>query len=64
MPAEDSAALAAALVGVLSSPSSRVSMGAAGRITANRYDWPVVAKQVTAYYGEVLDRVWAARASA
>jgi phosphatidylinositol alpha-mannosyltransferase len=63
VPPEDSAALAAALVGLLTAPETRERMGAAGRLTAKRYDWPVVAGQVAGYYGEVLDRVWAARAS-
>lgn len=64
VPPEDSAALAAALVSLLSAPEVRARMGAAGRVTAKRYDWPVVAQQVAGYYGEVLDRVWASRAPA
>jgi phosphatidylinositol alpha-mannosyltransferase len=56
VPPEDEAALAHALQSLLTSPERRAAMGAAGRQTARRYDWPLVARQVAAYYDEVLVR--------
>jgi phosphatidylinositol alpha-mannosyltransferase len=49
-------ALAVALVRLVSDPALRLAMAARGRETAQRYDWPVVAATVDAYYEETRAR--------
>jgi phosphatidylinositol alpha-mannosyltransferase len=56
VPAESEGALAQALTGLLCDEPGRRRMGEAGRVTAQRYNWPRVAAQVAAYYEEVLVR--------
>jgi phosphatidyl-myo-inositol alpha-mannosyltransferase len=50
VPPEDPTALALALVRVLSDPGLRERLGAAGRLTAERYDWPRIASRVLGVY--------------
>jgi phosphatidylinositol alpha-mannosyltransferase len=50
VPPEDSTALALALVRVLADPGLRERLGAAGRLTAERYDWPRIAARVLGVY--------------
>jgi phosphatidylinositol alpha-mannosyltransferase len=53
---KDPAALAVAIVRLLSDRDLRARMAEAGRRTANGYDWPVVAGRVLAYYEKVIAR--------
>ena len=53
----DSAAIAVGIVRLLSDPDLRARMGEAGRRTASRYDWPIIARRVLDYYERVRTRV-------
>ncbi|MFB9745085.1 alpha-(1-2)-phosphatidylinositol mannosyltransferase, partial [Pseudonocardia sulfidoxydans] len=46
----DPAALAAALDALLDDPARRAALGAAGRVRAAAFDWPVVAASVLQVY--------------
>ncbi len=59
VPPGDVAALAQALDTLLGNPSLREAMSRAGRETAQRYDWPVVARQVRDVYSDVVERAGA-----
>lgn len=50
VPPRDPVALATAVGGYLDDPAARMAAGAAGRATAQRYDWPVVAELARAHY--------------
>jgi phosphatidylinositol alpha-mannosyltransferase len=52
----DPEALAQALIWLLRHPGERARMGAAGRQTAQEYDWCKIARQVVGYYDELLTR--------
>jgi len=52
---KSSAALAAALIGLLGDPDRRRSMGEHGRRKASGYDWSHVAGQVLSFYEETID---------
>jgi phosphatidylinositol alpha-mannosyltransferase len=54
---KDPAAIAAGLIRLLSDPTLRQHMGAAGMRTARQYDWPIVAGRVLAFYEKTLARV-------
>ncbi|MGD9793290.1 MAG: glycosyltransferase family 4 protein [Acidimicrobiia bacterium] len=53
VPPEDGNALASAITSLLSDPYRAGSLGAAGRLRALQFDWPVIARQ----YAEVYERV-------
>lgn len=46
--------LADKIVTLLRDPNLRIEMGRRGRLKAQRYDWPIIARQVLDYYLEVL----------
>jgi phosphatidylinositol alpha-mannosyltransferase len=56
VPPRDSNALAGALAGLLLHPSRREALSAAGRISAERYDWSLVAAELEDVYLEVTGR--------
>lgn len=59
---KDPAALAVAIVRLLSDRELRGVMSEAGKRTARAYDWPVVAGRVLAYYEKVIARTGAPQA--
>jgi phosphatidylinositol alpha-mannosyltransferase len=52
----DSTALAAALTALLLNPGRRAELAAAGRVTVQRYDWGLLARQYVDLYGESAER--------
>jgi phosphatidylinositol alpha-mannosyltransferase len=54
---KDPASIAAGIIRLLSDPTLRQHMGAAGRRTARQYDWPIVAGRVLAFYEKTIARV-------
>ena len=50
----DPARLARAIATLLDDPARRARMAAEGRVTAARYDWPVVTRRVLAVYEDLL----------
>lgn len=52
---QDDQALAAAIVELMQNPDQRRAMGARGRLHAQAYGWPKVARQVYNYYERLLD---------
>jgi phosphatidylinositol alpha-mannosyltransferase len=57
VPPEDPGALAAVLIRLLIQPDTRARLVAAGRATAARYDWPLVAARIEEFYLQTLDQV-------
>ncbi len=57
VPPEDPGALAAVLIRLLIQPTTRARLVAAGRATAARYDWPLVAARVEEFYLQTLAQV-------
>ena len=57
---KDEQALALALVRLLADAGLRRQLGAAGRVTASRYDWPLVARRVLDVYDRAASRAAAA----
>ncbi len=55
-PPGDTAALAAAVTGLLADPGRRAVLAAAGPATAARYDWSVVGERIEAVYAVVRER--------
>jgi len=53
---ENESALAEAIIRVLRDPSLRSSMGEQGRLKAQQYDWPIVARRVLSMYERALSR--------
>jgi phosphatidylinositol alpha-mannosyltransferase len=60
---KNSAAIAAGIIRLLSDADLRAMMGQAGKRTAMQYDWPIVARQVLAYYERVLTGTRATQAT-
>ncbi|HBY95024.1 MAG: glycosyltransferase family 4 protein [Ardenticatenaceae bacterium] len=54
VPPESEEALAQAMIHLLRMPARRAAYGAAGRVTAPRYDWSIVSRQVVDFYLETL----------
>ncbi len=61
VPPQDPAALALALVRLLADRGLRERLGASGRVTAQRYAWPVVAEQVLGVYERAASAAGGAR---
>jgi phosphatidylinositol alpha-mannosyltransferase len=57
VPPEDPGALAAVLIRLLIQPATRARLVAAGRATAARYDWPLVAARIEEFYLQTLAHV-------
>jgi phosphatidyl-myo-inositol alpha-mannosyltransferase len=57
VPPEDPGMLAATLIRLLIQPATRTQLVAAGRDTAARYDWPLVAGRIEEYYQQTLAQV-------
>jgi phosphatidylinositol alpha-mannosyltransferase len=57
VPLADPGALAAVLIRLLIQPATRARLVAAGRATAERYDWPLVAEHIEEFYFETLEQV-------
>ncbi len=53
-PPGEEESLASHLIALLRDPSRRKRMGVAGRSTAARFDWKVIAPRVLDYYGELI----------
>jgi phosphatidyl-myo-inositol alpha-mannosyltransferase len=56
VPPRDVNALADALASLLRHPSRRAELSAAGRVSAERYDWPLIAAELEEIYLEVAGR--------
>lgn len=56
-PTGDAAALAAALVGLLNDPDRRAALGRQAQVSARRFDWSVVSRQVLSVYDLVVPGV-------
>jgi phosphatidylinositol alpha-mannosyltransferase len=55
VPPRDEKSLAHALLSLLNDKALRLQMGAKGRIKAEKYSWPNVARQVIEYYNNLLN---------
>lgn len=53
---ENERALAEAIIRVLRDPALRSTMGEQGRLKAQQYDWPIVARRVLSIYEQALSR--------
>jgi phosphatidylinositol alpha-mannosyltransferase len=51
----DELAIAGAITGLLGDPLRRTRMAAEGRLTAQGYDWSIVAQQILDYYQELVE---------
>lgn len=56
VPPRDASALAGALARLLLDPSRRAELSAAGRVSAERYDWPLIAAELEEVYLDVAGR--------
>ena len=56
VPPGDAAALAGAITRVLTEPDTAARLSLAARRTAERYSWPLLARQVAMVYQEVTER--------
>jgi len=54
VPPKDIESLAQALLSLLNDKSLRLKMGEKGKIKAEKYSWPNLARQVTDYYNSLL----------
>ncbi len=61
VPRGDAGRLAATLIRLLIQPDTRARLVAAGRVTAARYDWPLVATRIEDFYSRTLVQVEADR---
>jgi len=57
VPPGDAAALAGAITRVLTEPGTAARLSAAARVTAGRYTWPALARQVAMIYQDVTARL-------
>jgi phosphatidyl-myo-inositol alpha-mannosyltransferase len=51
----DEKEMAEAVIGLLKDPALRSRMAARGRLTADGYDWPIIADRVLDYYDELME---------